>query len=271
MQTSFDVIVLAGYNPNKTEPLTEMTGQPHKALIEVDGRPMVWHVVRAVHESKRFDRVFISGLRAEDGVHFPCEVNYLPEQGSMVNNVLYSFQHLSTLQDNHRHAVLLSADIPLLSGDMINWFLDACQPNDRDVYWGLVEKTVMGATFPKSKRSYIRLVEGNYCSGDIFLGRISVATKNQKLIQDLANSRKDIFRQIRMLGWNALLRFVFRRLRFVDLLEITERNLGIKGVPVILPFAEMGMDVDKPHQLEQVKEYLQASPRSYPPTDETDI
>ena len=169
MQTRFAAIILAGYNPNKTDPLSELTGQPHKALVEVDGRPMVWHVVRALHESQRVDRIFVSGMSAADGVQFPCEVVYLPDQGGMVDNVLFSYRHLSTLEDNERHAILTSADIPLATGDMVTWFLDACQPNDKDVYWGLVEKQVMEKTFPNSKRSYLRLVEGQFCSGDILL------------------------------------------------------------------------------------------------------
>ena len=264
MQARFDAIVMAGYNPDRKDPLTDLSGEPHKALMKVDGRPMVWHAVRALHETGRVDRIVVIGLSPEDGVDFPCEVDSLPDQGGMLSNCVYSFRHVSSWQDHQRHVILVGSDVPLMTGEMVNWFVDACQPYDVDVYWGLVERSVMEATFPGSKRSYMRLVEGQFCSGDIFLGRIRIALERNQLILELSESRKNIFRQVRILGWNVLVRYLFRRLRAADLIEVAERNLHMTGRPVFLPYAEMGMDVDKPHQLAQVEAYLQAHPRTYP-------
>jgi hypothetical protein len=58
------------------------------------------------------------------------------------------------------------------------------------------------------------------------------------------------------LGFRILFKFLFRRLSLNDLLGVARRALQIQSCPVILPFAESGMDVDKPHQLEQVEAYL---------------
>jgi len=45
---------------------------------------------------------------------------------------------------------------------------------------------------------------------------------------------------------------------FLKLLKINkiENLMGITGRAVIVPFAELGMDVDKPHQLELVESDL---------------
>jgi hypothetical protein len=38
---------------------------------------------------------------------------------------------------------------------------------------------------------------------------------------------------------------------------VVSHRLGINGRVLISPFAEVGMDVDKPNQLELVKDYFQ--------------
>jgi hypothetical protein len=37
---------------------------------------------------------------------------------------------------------------------------------------------------------------------------------------------------------------------------MAEQKLGLRGRVHLSPFAEIGMDVDKPHQLDMVREYL---------------
>jgi hypothetical protein len=69
--------------------------------------------------------------------------------------------------------------------------------------------------------------------------------------------RKNLAAQARRLGPEVLLRFLVRRLRIRDLVGVGRRLFDVTVAPVILPFAESGMDVDKPHQLAQVEEYLQ--------------
>ena len=228
---------------------------------------MIWHVVHALAQSRFVERIVIIGLGSADvnnfaGIDFSDHpVHYLPDQGGMFDNVVHSFEWLAKTQAEECYALLLTGDIPLLTGAMLDWFVNACQPLTQDVYWGIVEKQTMEATFPNSKRSYLRLVEGQFCSGDLFLGKISVPLKRQVLIQQMLANRKSVIQQLRLLGISMIVKFLLHRLRLPDLLGRVHQILNLTGGAIILPFAEVGMDVDKPHQLAQVLAYLAQHPR----------
>ncbi|MYJ79901.1 MAG: hypothetical protein F4047_17550 [Caldilineaceae bacterium SB0670_bin_27] len=57
-----------------------------------------------------------------------------------------------------------------------------------------------------------------------------------------------------------MVRFLLRRLSIADIVDVAYRIAGVRGGPVVLPLAEAGMDVDKPEQLTQVREYLKRNP-----------
>lgn len=270
MQHRFDAIVLAGYDPGRPHPLADAQGEPHKALIQVAGRPMIAYVIQALVQSALIDRIVVVGLEplasldelAQSG---DCDLHYLPNQPSLFANAVQGFQLLGRVQDPQRHALLISADVPLLTGGMVAAFLHACRPYDRDAYWGIVERAVMEMTFPGSRRTYLRLMEGQFCNGELYLARIEAALRQQSSLQELVELRKNVTRQVRKLGFGVLLRFLLRRLRIVDLLGVAQRTLGVSAAPVILPFAESGMDVDKPHQLALAEAYLRRQAAPLPP------
>jgi hypothetical protein len=170
---------------------------------------------------------------------------------------MLGFEHLASGQDPRRFVLLTSADVPLLTGGMVATFVHACRPYDQDAYWGIVERRVMEATFPGSRRTYLRLVEGQFCNGELYLGRLEAGLRQQAAGHEMLELRKNVAAQARRLGPEVLVRFLVRRLRIRDLVGVGRRLFGITVAPVILPFAESGMDVDKPNQLAQVEEYLQ--------------
>lgn len=255
-QTQFDAVITAGYDRNKVDPLVEVTGQPQKVLIEIAGAPMIWHVVRALDESGRIDEIVIVGLDPQDAPDFGRPVHFVADHGRMTANQRAGAEKAAALNNQNRYVLAMAADAPLLTGEMVCWFLDACCPYDRDIYWGIVERKVMEATFPFSKRSYLRLREGQFCSGDLFLLDLEAGLRAHQRMQRFFDSRKNVLNQVRMLGIGVIFDYLFGRLSLKTMLAVVERELGATGAPVLVPFAEVGMDVDKPHQLEQVQRYL---------------
>jgi hypothetical protein len=225
---------------------------------------MIWHVVNALAGSERIGRVVIVGLGPEAGALFSRPVDFLPEQGAILSNVAHGFSWLATHGSTQRYALLMSGDIPLITAEIVDWFIEACHPLEKDIYWGIVKRQTMETLFPQSKRSYLHLVEGDFCSGDLFLGKVQAALGRQTLLHQLVEHRKSVFQQLRLLGPAVVLKFLLRRLHMADLLQLVQRLLDMRGQTVILPFAEAGMDVDRPHQLEQVLAYLRQHPRSWP-------
>ena len=239
MQRRFDAIVLAGANRDAPDPLAEQCGESNKALVKIGERPMVWYVLNALARSRHVGRVILVGLSVDeadragigDGVAFQDPIRYLPDQGSLLADLSGAFQTLAQWQDHDAHALVLTSDTPLLTSEMIDWFLDHCRVVDgawseqthKDIYWGIVERSVMESSFPEAKRTYMRLTEGQFCSGDIFLGRIKAALNAQGPVQEALDNRKNVLRQVRMLGFGNLVKYLVRRLSLSDLLEVVHR------------------------------------------------
>lgn len=260
VQEKFDVFITAGYDPDKADPLLAVAGVDHKSLVPVGGKPMIWHVVNAFVQSGRVGEIVIVGLGPEHGIDFGVPVHYVPNQPSLWASQNAGVRRLREINPADRLIIGTTADIPLVTGEVINAFVDGCRPYDRGLYWGIVPESVMLTGFPDSKRSYLTLREGRFCSGDIYLGRLSTAEQIQGKMRGFIENRKSVVRQLLLLGPGVILRFLLRRLAIDDLLGVVQGAFGITGKPVILPFAEAGMDVDKPFQWEQVKEYLVRHP-----------
>ncbi|MBX3001761.1 MAG: nucleotidyltransferase family protein [Caldilineaceae bacterium] len=259
-QTLFDAVITAGYDRNKVDPLAAITGQPQKVLLKIAGAPMIWHVVRALDESKQIGEIVIVGLDPKDAPDFGRPIHYIEDQGGMTANQRAGAKKAAAINNQNRYVLAMPADAPLLTGEMIRWFIDACRPYDHDIYWGIVKRSVMEATFPNSKRSYLRLREGQYCSGDLFLLDLEAGLRTHQHMERFFASRKSVLNQVRMLGFGVIFNYLIGRLSLKTMLGVVERELGATGAPIIMPFAEAGMDVDKPHHLEAIQHYLAQHP-----------
>jgi molybdopterin-guanine dinucleotide biosynthesis protein A len=265
MQTRFDVVILAGQDPDQLDPLALDNGVSQKVLIDLAGQPMIHYVVQTLAACPAIERIVVMGLEPQPALAGERLV-FLPGQGKLLDNVVGGFAWLAEQGPADRYVLLTSGDVPLMSSANIEWFLQACQPLSKDVYWGIVEQRTMETTFPASRRSYVRLVEGQFCNGGLLLGKIEAVLARQTQVRALVAERKHIFRQVRMLGLAVVFKFLLRRLSLIDVQQVLQRLLNLSGAPIILPFAETGMDVDKPHQLEQVRarfpKYVSSGPQS---------
>lgn len=216
---------------------------------------MAWHVIQALAESGRIGEIVVVGLEPEE-IDFGVEVHHVPNQPNLWASQNAGLRKLRELNPNDRYILALTADIALLTGRIVNSFIETCEPLTSDVYWGIVRKDVMLSAFPDSKRTYLPLREGSFCSSDLYLGRLSAGFHIQERVRYFIKNRKNVLAQVWKLGLPTMVKFLFRRLAMDDLVDIAHRIADIRGRPVALPLAEAGMDVDKPEQLAQVRDYL---------------
>ena len=59
----------------------------------------------------------------------------------------------------------MSADIPLITGGMVEWMISQVEREDRDIYYNVIARQVMETRFPDSKRTYLRLRDGEFAAG----------------------------------------------------------------------------------------------------------
>jgi len=258
MSEVLDAVVTAGGIPLPGEPLYPLThGQP-KALLGIAGKPMVQWVLEALQGSSRVGQIVVVGLEKGSLPPLSKIVSFLPNQQGLLENVLTSMREVLRLHPRSRHTLLVSSDIPTLASPMVDWIVDAAMRTDDDIYYSVVEDRVMEGRFPGSRRSYTRLQEVRVCGGDVSVVRTSTATENEELWKRLIAARKSSLHQAALLGYDLLLLLILRRLTLARAEAMASKRLGVKGRVLVCPYAEIGMDVDKPVQYEIVRRDLEA-------------
>ena len=248
-----DAIVTAGGIPMPGEPLYEYTNGSPKALLDIAGKPMIQWVLDALGEAETVERVIVVGLLEDSGVTCPKPTTFVPGQGGMLQNVRAGVQKLFDLNPEAHHVLTVSSDIPAITGEMVDWTVNACQETDHDLYYNVITRQVMEARYPNSKRSYIRLKDMEVCGGDLNAIRARTVTANEALWERIIDARKNVFKQAALVGYDTLLLLLLRQMDIEKGIEQVGKRLDISGRVLFCPYAEIGMDIDKPHQLELLR------------------
>ena len=253
-------VVTAGWNPAADDPLIEHTQGRPKALLPIAGRPMIAHVVHALARSQYIDAVIIVGLDPA-AAPFDTPVEYLPDAGGMIDNARAGIDHALARHPQADAVLLCSSDVPTITPAIVDDFIQDCWCTDHDIYYSIVERSVMEARFPQSQRSYLHLREGDFAGGDLLLLRRLTTHDHDALMRKLAAARKSVLRQAMMLGPSIFMRYVTRRLTLPAIEKRAVELFGMRVRALSCPHAEVGMDVDKPVQLRIVRADLAAHAR----------
>lgn len=259
-----DAIIIAGHTPGKIDALLEYARAENKALIPIAGKPMIKWVSDALAGSRHVERLIIVGLDAACGIDFgPKPVVFVPDQGRLMKNLWAGGRRALQDTTNRDRLIVCSCDIPLITTPIVDDHIAAMLATEHDLYYTIVDRATMLARFPTSRRTYTRLRDGVFCGGDLNMASAKVLETNQSLWDDLLEARKNVLRQVQRVGFGTLLRFITRRLSTADAERRAEKILGLKGRALRTPHAEIGMDVDKPFQLDIVRAELEARAREW--------
>jgi len=116
----------------------------------------------------------------------------------------------------------------------------------------------MEERFPNSNRSYTRLKDAEVCGGDMNMIRAHTVRTNDELWNRIIAARKSVFKQAALLGYGNLFLLLSRQLTIEGAVKRVTKRMDITGRAVFSPYAELGMDVDKPHQLEILRADLKS-------------
>jgi molybdopterin-guanine dinucleotide biosynthesis protein A len=249
-------IVTAGGRAEPGQPLYEITRGGQKTLIDIAGRPMVQWVLDALSASSSVERVFLIGLPPEAGLKCAHPMAMLPDQGDMLANILAAAKEVQCAAPQETHALLVSGDIPALRAEMVDWMVSAVKDLGQDMYYTAIERRTMEACFPSSRRTYLAMKDVEVCGGDLHCFRLAAANEANPLIKRLIDTRKNPLRQASMIGFSTLFWLVLRQLTLKDVEKRVCQRLGLRGRVLVSPYAEIGMDVDKPFQLDIIQEYF---------------
>src|SRR3990170_5899214 len=242
-------LLMCGSVPDPRDPLFSYPRGGPKALLDVAGKPMAQWVLDALNDSATVDGVIIIGLGPESGLIPSKPVAYLADHGGAVPNALAGVERALAVDPATSHVLLTSCDVPAVTAEMIDWRVRVGLEAAADFDYLAIERSVMEQRYPGSRRTYTLLRGTQVCGGDINMAHVRLA-QNARFIERLTAARKSPLRMASLIGWNVLFLFLTRQLTIESGEKLVSRNLGIHTRIHLCPYAELGMDVDKPHQLE---------------------
>lgn len=257
---ALDAVVIAGGVPKPGDPLYSLTRGRPKALLEAAGKSLLQWVLDALGTSDRVRSVLVIGLGddAASGAHCLKPVSFLGTQGNMLANVRAGLQRVAATYPDARHALVVGADVPTITPETVAWVVDTAMQTDHDICYSVIERSVMEKRFPESKRTYTRMKGTTVCGGDMNVIAIRTATGANPIWDQIIEARKNVLKQAALVGWGPFWGLLTAQLTLEQAQVVVRDRLGVNARVLRCPFAEVGMDVDKPSQLELVRRHLRS-------------
>lgn len=249
-----DAVILAGGKITPKDLLwSESKGLP-KALIDINGKPMIQWVIDAANDTKSINRILIFGLDKIDVLKSQKPLHHFTDQGGILENLAAAARIIRNESPDTSCFLSISADIPLITAEIIESVIHTSLKPGNDLNYNIIEKEVMQSKFPGVKRTYIKFGDGRFCGGDMHL--FNPGSFVNDAAKKLVKYRKSPLKLIMLFGLKSLIKMIFFRLTIEKGLEIIKKQTGISCCAVKCKWAELGMDVDTPRHLEMVREYL---------------
>lgn len=247
-----NVILLAG--AANTGPLKDVSPVSNEALIDIGGRPMVQYVIDGLRQSKEVKRIVVVAPPGELEPHVKGEhLEYVPSTGFIVDNIVTAARVLP----KEEQILIATCDIPLITGEMIDGFVELCRRKPADLYYPIVEKSVGEAKYPVVKRTYVNLREGIFTGGNLFLVNPEVIERVAPKARKFLDYRKNPIKLAGLLGFSFLFRYLLlKNLQLHELEQKVSEMWEIQGAVLICPWPEIGIDVDKPSDLQLARAVL---------------
>ena len=244
----YDAIILAG---GENKGLGNCAVERYEAMIEIAGKPMVVLVAEALAATGKIDKIFVVGPYSElQDCQFPVGTTVLAAGNTIMQTIQIGMAALPSSQP----VLVVTADIPLLTPEAVDDFLEQCAwAGSAELYYPIVAKETNEQRYPKSQRTYVRLREGVFTGGNIFLVDPEIVPRCLEIAERIFAYRKNPLKLCRIIGWHFVFKFIFRCLTLREVERRFSAVLGIRGAVILSRFPEVGIDVDKPSDLELVK------------------
>lgn len=239
-------VVLAASRGN-LDPLAQAGGVSHKCFIDIGGQPMLRRVVAAVLDSGRIGRTIVAieedsieeakailaGLPGADAIEY---VRSRDNIGSSVAAI--AAPELLPL-------VVTTGDNALHTAEMVRFFCDALDTVDADGALGLTPAPYILEKYPEGNRAFHRFRDGAFSSCNIYAILRPKALDAARVFNTGGQFGKKPRRLIGAFGLFAFLLYKSRLFTLRTVLKALSRTIGVRTAPVLMPFAEGPIDVDR--------------------------
>lgn len=250
-------LLLAGRRPG-ADPLAEHFDVADKALIPVAGKAMLARVAETLLAHPQVGRLIVLSQAGEALARHP-DTEWLTQDRRVAfesAGVSVSGAVTAALEGHAGSYPFLvaTADHPLLNAEIVDAFVADAQSADLAV--GVVERRTLLAAYPGSRRTWLKFRGGAYSGANLFwLGSarvLPIIERWRRIEQDRKRSRA-------VIGAFGPLMLAAVALRLMTIFQAVARvgwRYGLAARPVVLPFAEACIDVDKVEDHRLVEEVM---------------
>jgi len=244
-----NAVILAG---DKGGSFTEELN--NKAFLKIRDKIMIEYVVKAIEDSPLVNKIAVVGPVQQLNHYLKGRIDYLieGEEGLLENAI----KGLDLFKEDDR-VLLFTCDIPMLTSEAIDHFIEESEKIKADLCYPIVRKEDNQAKFPDAKRTYARLREGTFTGGNILYINPRVINRCTDFASKMIAYRKKPWKMCRVLGWNLVFGLAVGALTIPGLEDRVSRLLDIEVAAIMSPFPEISNDVDKDSDLAMARAYLE--------------
>lgn len=239
-------LILAGSRPGEADALAASEGVSHKALIELEGLPLLARVHAAL-AAAGMERIAVCASDPE--VIALAErlgaIVIEPAQGPS-GSVARAFARLGAPM------VVTTADHALLRPRWVRQFIETTPP-EADVAILLARRAAVEAAMPGSRRTWLRFADGEWSGCNLFH---LVTSRAEAAIESWAGveaDRKRPWRIAARLGYGTLWNYWRGRLTMQGAVARLGRQIGIKAAVVSAADGLAAVDVDSVKDLADIR------------------
>lgn len=251
--TKLSVIILAG---GEKGPLYEPTGYKTKALIPIHGKPMLDWVIDAFHADERVGDIIVVGDDELDKCAGMRHVTQrVPAGFNLMQNIMAGVAFVRTMIHNestdHSGYVISFCDAVFLTPEIISDTLTNIIDTSADFHLHYVEKESYKKAKLPTERTWIPVDGKEYTGSTIYyIRRFSQVSGLFETFGEIRNNRKDSRGLLRAIDCEGL--------TLAEIEEKVSKKINANLKISISPHPRLGMDVDKPADLELAEQLLES-------------
>lgn len=237
-----DVVIPAGGTID--DEFERVVGVRSKALIRYEGVTVLRRTIEALRASSQLGRIVIVGTpEVVESEEAKLVEAAFPAVGDSADNIKVGLDWLAAQNLPPYKVLIVTADLPFLSGKAIDDFLGLCS-GDKDLYVPIINRNDWDEKFPGAEATFLNLLDGEWTAGCAYLISVRGFKIALPRIKEIFKRRKSKFKMVMMLGWKTLWDYKNRKLTVIDIERKIEELVGINGMAVPGAPSELAFDID---------------------------
>lgn len=242
----YTALVLAA-SRGSLDPLARAGGVSHKCFIDIAGQPMLRRVVAAVLESGRVGRTIVA---IEPASIEEAKAVLAPLPGADALDFVASRETIgasvaAVASEAMLPLVITTGDNALHTSEMIRYFCDALDGVTADGAIGLTPAACVLDKYPEGDRAFHRFRDGAFSSCNLYALLTPRSLDAPRVFNSGGQFGKKPRRLIGAFGLFAFLLYKSRLFTLKTVLATLSRGIGVRTAPILMPFAEGPIDVDR--------------------------